>query len=124
MVTAPARQFLNTSFTEMASSRRREGRPSVLIHPADATRLGIVDGGRVRLGNARGEVVVHARLFDGVQPGVVVVESIWPSECYEGGIGINALTSDDPAPPMGGAVFHDTAVWVRAEAAALPIAAE
>jgi hypothetical protein len=25
---------------------------------------------------------------------------------------------------MGGAVFHDTAVWVRAEAAALPIAAE
>jgi len=124
MVTAPARQFLNTSFTEMASSRRREGRPTVLIHPSDAARLGAVEGGRVRLGNPRGEVVLHARLFDGVQPGVVVVESIWPSECYEGGIGINALTSDDPAPPMGGAVFHDTAVWVRAEAAALPIAAE
>ena len=124
MVTAPARQFLNTSFTEMASSRRREGRPSVLIHPADAARLGVVEGGRVRLGNTRGEVVVHARLFDGVQPGVVVVESIWPSECYEGGIGINALTSDDPAPPMGGAVFHDTAVWVRAEAAVMPLAAE
>ncbi len=124
MVTAPARQFLNTSFTEMPSSRRREGRPSVLIHPADAARLGVLDGGRVRLGNARGEVVVHARLFDGVQPGVVVVESIWPSECYEGGIGINALTSDDPAPPMGGAVFHDTAVWVRAEAATMPLAAE
>jgi len=124
MVTAPTRQFLNTSFTEMASSRRREGRPSVLIHPADAVRFGVVEGGRVRLGNARGEVVVHARLFDGVQPGVVVVESIWPSECYEGGIGINALTSDDPAPPMGGAVFHDTAVWVRAEAAVMPLAAE
>jgi len=124
MVTAPARQFLNTSFTETASSRRREGRPSAMIHPGDAARLGVVEGGRVRLGNARGEVVVHARLFDGVQPGVIVVESIWPSECYEGGIGINALTSDDPAPPMGGAVFHDTAVWVRAEAAVMPLAAE
>ncbi len=124
MVTAPARQFLNTSFTEMESSRRREGRPTVMIHPADAARLGIVEGGRVRLGNARGEVIVHAKLFDGVQPGVVIVESVWPSEYYEGGIGINALTSDDPAPPMGGAVFHDTAVSVQAAAAVMPMAAE
>jgi anaerobic selenocysteine-containing dehydrogenase len=124
LVTAPARSFLNTSFTEMGSSKRREGRPTALVHPADAARVGLADGGKVRLGNARGEVVVHVRLFDGVQPGVVIVESIWPSECYEGGIGINALTSDDPAPPMGGAVFHDTAVWMKAEADALPLAAE
>jgi anaerobic selenocysteine-containing dehydrogenase len=126
LVTAPARQFLNTSFTEMASSRRREGRPTALVHPDDAARLGIVEGGRIRLGNPRGEVVLRARLFDGLQPGVVVVESIWPNSAFEGGIGINALTSDDPAPPNGGAVFHDTAVWMRAEAArdALPRAAE
>ncbi len=124
MVTAPARQFLNTSFTEMPSGRARERRPTALIHPADADRLGIADGARMRLGNARGEVVLHARHFDGVQPGVLVVESVWPSEYYEGGIGINALTSDDPAPPAGGAVFHDTAVWARAEAAALAQAAE
>ena len=124
MVTAPARQFLNTSFTETPGSRRREGRPTVLLHPADAARLGVAEGGRVRLGNARGDVVLHARLFDGVQPGVLVVESVWPSECYEGGIGINALTSDDPAPPAGGAVFHDTAVWAEAAEARLAQAAE
>ena len=124
LVTAPARQFLNTSFTEMGSGRKREGRPTVLIHPADAARLGVADGGRVRLGNARGQVVVHARLFDGVQPGVLVVESIWPGACFEGGIGINALTSDDPAPPWGGAVFHDTAVWAEAGEARLAVAAE
>ena len=124
MVTAPARQFLNTSFTEMPSGRARERRPTALIHPEDAARLGIAEGARMRLGNARGEVVLHARHFDGVQPGVLVVESVWPSEYYEGGIGINALTSDDPAPPAGGAVFHDTAVWARAEAATLAQAAE
>jgi anaerobic selenocysteine-containing dehydrogenase len=124
LVAAPARQFLNTSFTELATSRRREGRPTALIHPQDAARLGILEGGKVRLGNALGEVVVHARLFDGLQPGVVVVESIWPHSDFEGGVGINALISDDPAPPLGGAVFHDTAVWLRAEAAAMPIAAE
>ncbi len=124
LVTAPARQFLNTSFTETPSSRRREGRPTALIHPEDAARLGVVAGGRVRLGNALGEVVVHAKLFDGLQSGVVIVESVWPHADFEGGIGINALISDDPAPPYGGAVFHDTAVWVQAVAAALPVAAE
>jgi len=86
----------------------------VLIHPDDAARLGVAEGGRVRLGNARGAVVVHARLFDGLQPGVLVVEGIWPNAYFEGGIGINALTSDEPAPPLGGAVFHDTAVWAQA----------
>jgi anaerobic selenocysteine-containing dehydrogenase len=124
LVAAPARQFLNTSFTETPSSQKREGRPTALIHPDDAARLGVSEGARLRLGNARGEVVLHARLFDGLQPGVVVVESIWPGERWEGGIGINALVSDDPAPPMGGAVFHDTAVWVRAMAAEMPVAAE
>jgi anaerobic selenocysteine-containing dehydrogenase len=117
LVTAPARSFLNTSFTEMPSSRKRESRPTVLVHADDAARLGIADGSKVRLGNARGEVVLHARIADGLQPGVLVSESIWPSEAFDGGIGINALTSDDPGPPGGGAVFHDTAVWLRSAVA-------
>jgi anaerobic selenocysteine-containing dehydrogenase len=124
LVTAPARSFLNTSFTEMASGKRREGRPTVMIHPDDAKRLGIADGSKVRLGNVRGEVVLHARISNGQQAGVLVSESIWPSECFEGGIGINALTSDDPGPPWGGAVFHDIAVWMREEVAEVALAAE
>jgi anaerobic selenocysteine-containing dehydrogenase len=124
LITAPARQFLNSSFTETPTARKREGRPTALLHPGDAARLGLAEGGKVRLGNVQGEVVVHVKLFDGLQPGVVVVESIWPNDAFEGGIGINALTSDEPAAPSGGAVFHDTAVWLRAEAAAMPRAAE
>ena len=114
MVTAPARNFLNTSFTETPTSRAREGRPSVMIHPDAAARLGIVEGSRVRIGNRQGSVVVHARLFDGVLGDVVVVESVWPNAAFEEGIGINALVSADAPPPNGGAVFHDTAVWIRA----------
>jgi anaerobic selenocysteine-containing dehydrogenase len=124
LVTAPARSFLNTSFTEMASGKRREGRPTVRIHPDDAARLGVAEGAKVRLGNSRGQVVLHARIVEGQQPGVLVAESIWPSEAFEEGIGINALTSDDPGPPWGGAVFHDTAVWMQAEVAAVALAAE
>jgi len=80
-------------------------------------------GGRVTLGNGRGTVTVHARLAASSQPGVVVVESVWPNADFTGGVGINALTRDAPAAPNGGAVFHDTAVWMRAEPA-LAVAAE
>jgi len=114
LVAAPARQFLNSTFTETPGSLAREGRPTVLIHPTDCARLGIVEGSRVRLGNERGSIVVHARPFDGLQPGVVVVESIWPNSAFEEGSGINTLTSADAGPPKGGAVFHDTAIWIRA----------
>jgi anaerobic selenocysteine-containing dehydrogenase len=113
LVAAPARQFLNTSFTETPSSRKREGRPTAKIHPADCMNLGLQNGDRVRLGNRQGSVVVHVEPFDGLQPGVVVVESIWPNAAFEEGMGINTLVSADPGPPRGGAVFHDTAVWLR-----------
>ena len=113
LVTAPSRNYLNTSFTETATSRAREERPAVLVNPADCETLGIADGDRVRLGNERGDLAIHVRAFDGVKPGVVIVESIWPNAAFEDGIGINLLTSADPGAPNGGAVFHDTAVWVR-----------
>ena len=83
------------------------------VHPADLAALGIAAGGRVRLGNARGRVVLHAEAFDDVQRGVLVVEGIWPNAAFEEGIGINALISADPGLPNGGAVYHDTAVWAR-----------
>ncbi len=113
LVTAPARNFLNTTFTETPSSLAREKRPTVLIHPEDAKALGIADGGLARLGNSRGTVLLHASHFDGVQRGVIVSESVWPNGAFIEGRGINVLTGADAGAPDGGAVFHDTAVWVR-----------
>ena len=114
MATSPARGYLNSTFTETPTSIRREGRPTVMVHPEDAGPLGIGEGSRARIGNDKGSVVLHARLFDGVRRGVVVVESIWPHHAFEEGVGINLLTSADAAAPVGGGVFHDTAVWLRA----------
>ena len=113
LVAAPARTFLNSSFTETPSSLKRERRPTVLIHPQDCAALGVAEGDRVTLGNERGEVIVHVKPQDGQQRGVVVVEGIWPNRYFENKLGINALTSADPGWPNGGAAFHDTAVWVR-----------
>ncbi len=114
LVTAPARHYLNSTFTETPTSRRREGRPTVMIHPLDAQALGVADGARVCLANERGELELHAEVFDGVRRGVVVVESIWPNRAFRGGQGINALTGADPGGPVGGAAFHDNRIRIAA----------
>ncbi len=114
LVAAPARNFLNSSFSETPTSRSREGRPTALIHPEDCHALGLTDGAPVRLGNERGSVVVHAKAFDGLQRGVVVVESLWSNEAFVEGIGINLLIGADAVRPRGGAAFHDTAIWLKA----------
>jgi anaerobic selenocysteine-containing dehydrogenase len=84
------------------------------VHPSDLEMLGIADGARVRMGNERGEITLAAEAFDGVLRGVVIVESIAPNDQFEGGAGINTLTSAVQAAPYGGAVFHDNHVWLRA----------
>jgi anaerobic selenocysteine-containing dehydrogenase len=114
LVAAPARQFLNTSFTETAESRRVEKHPSVKMHSDDLDRYGLSDGKLVTLGNPQGQVCLQVESFEGVQPGTVIVESLWPNRNFAGGLGINTLVSSEPGKPAGGAVFHDTAVWVRA----------
>jgi anaerobic selenocysteine-containing dehydrogenase len=118
LVAAPARQFLNTSFTEMPTSQRREGRPTAFLHPEVMSQHGLVDGDPVRLGNQRGSVLVHAMARAGQHRDTIVVESIWPNRHWAEGIGVNLLLSADPAPPNGGAVIHDTAVWLEVAAAA------
>ena len=44
---------------------------------------------------------------------MIVIEGLWRDADFAGGIGVNALTGDDPVPPGGGAAFHDCAVWIR-----------
>ena len=113
LVTAPSRHFLNSSFNETPTSVRREQRPTVLVHPQDAKENGIKEGDRVTIGNARGEVELHAKIHMGQRRGVLVSESIWPNGAFSSATGINTLTGADPVAPSGGAAFHDNRVWLR-----------
>src|SRR3984885_4400602 len=113
LATSPARGFLNSTFTETPTSLTRERRPEGMINPAGAAVLGVTDGDAVSLGNRRGTVRIHAKLFDGVRRGVLIAESLWPNSAYADGRGINTLTGADSVAPFGGAAFHDNKVWVR-----------
>jgi anaerobic selenocysteine-containing dehydrogenase len=113
LATSPARGFLNSTFNETQSSREKNGgRPEVMIHPDDAAAHGIADGAEVVMGNGRGCVRLHARLFEGVRRGVAIAESIWPNDAYPDGRGINTLTGADSIAPYGGVAFHDNKVWI------------
>jgi anaerobic selenocysteine-containing dehydrogenase len=113
LATSPARGFLNSTFTETPTSLNREQRPTVMINPDDAATLGVADGEKVTLGNRRGQVQLHAKLFDGLRRGVLIAESVWPNSAYADGRGINTLTGADSIAPYGGAAFHDNKVWLR-----------
>lgn len=114
LVAAPARQFLNTSFTETPTSIRREKRPTLMVHPDNLDALLIADSAKVRVTSKCGDMLVHVKAFAGVQSGVVIMESIWPNSAFEEEVGVNALISAEPGYPNGGGVFHDTAVRIEA----------
>ncbi len=113
LTTSPARAFLNSTFNETPGSVKREGRPSVMVHPADLAALELLDGDAVVVGNARGEVHLAVKTQVGVQRGVLVAEGVWPNTAYADGCGINSLTGADQPAPAGGGTFHDIAVWLR-----------
>ena len=88
LVTAPAHNYLNSSFTETSSSQNKEEKPTVKIHPLDLEKLNLLNNDEVVLGNKRGKVILHAESFEGLQQGVIIVEGIWPSEAFIGNEGI------------------------------------
>ncbi|MCB1759676.1 MAG: molybdopterin-dependent oxidoreductase [Gammaproteobacteria bacterium] len=112
LITPPAQSFLNTSFSETPGSLRRENAPALLLNPHDATTLAIDNGDLVRVGSRRGEIRLAAKHCADLPPGVVAVEGIWPGSAFADGWGVNTLVGADAAAPAGGAVFHDSSVWV------------
>jgi formate dehydrogenase alpha subunit len=48
-------------------------RLEIAIHPSDARRLGVDDGGRLRVESRRGELIGYARVTEAVKPGAIFV---------------------------------------------------
>ena len=113
LVTAPAHNFLNSSFTETNASKSIEKKPKIKIHSRDMEKLNIKNNEIIEIGNNRAKLKIHTEAFDGILPGVVIVEGVWPNECFIEGLGINSLIGADSPEPFGGAVFHDSAIWIK-----------
>ncbi len=108
----PARNFLNSSFANVARFRSLEREPHLELHPRDAAARGIADGDRVRVFNDRGSYELRARVNGRPRPGVVVAPSVWWKKHSPDGRNANNLTSQRIADLGGGATFYDCRVQV------------
>jgi anaerobic selenocysteine-containing dehydrogenase len=112
----PARNFLNSSFAHLKRFRDLEGEPRLEMHAEDAAARGIRDGERVRVFNARGSLLLRARVNGKPRRGVVVAPSVWWKKYAPDRGNANNLTAQRIADLGGGATFYDCLVQVeRAE---------
>ena len=113
LVTSPAHNYLNTSFTETQTSIEKEHRPTIKLCSQDVSDLQLKEGDKVKVGNKRGEIIVHLEVAESQQSKVAVIEGIWPNRAFENGIGVNTLIGADAGPPNGGGDFHDADVRIK-----------
>ncbi len=86
-------------------------RCTVHVHPTDADRYGVVDGGSAKVTSVAGEVIVEVEVTDTIMPGVVSIPHGW-GHTYEGthlsvaqrrpGVNVNVLTSTELADAWSG----------------------
>jgi anaerobic selenocysteine-containing dehydrogenase len=113
MISPPARNFLNSSFVNVASLQAAEREPLLEMHPQDAAARGIASGSVVRVFNDRGEYVVKAEVSSRARPGVVNGLGVWWRKFGIAGTNVNQLTSQKLTDLGRGPVFYDCLVEVQ-----------
>jgi anaerobic selenocysteine-containing dehydrogenase len=113
MISPPARNFLNSSFVNLASLREIEGEPVLEIHQADAAERGIREDAVVRVFNDRGEYHCKARISPRARRGVVNGLGVWWRKLGLKGTNVNQLTSQKLTDLGRGPVFYDCLVEVE-----------
>ncbi len=104
--------FVSSSFANQDQLARREGAPTLQLHPQDAKSRGIASGDRVEVINSRGSFKLEARVSEDVIPGVAVTyKGFWAKQ--NGGRNVNWTTSDTLADLAGQSTFHTNRVWVN-----------
>jgi formate dehydrogenase len=101
--------WMHNSPKLMAGDRTHSAR----VHPDDGARLGLTDGGRVRISSKDGAVEVAVKLTDEMSQGVVAVPHGWGHEGGwlvangAGGANINVLAGSAPEDlePLAGMAF-------------------
>jgi len=107
-----ADNFLNSSFSNVASVQAMEETNLLEMHSVDAWERGIADGETVRVYNARGEIFLKARVDGAVQAGVVSARLNW-AKLSPGSRNINVLTSEKLSDLGNSATFYSVLVEVE-----------
>jgi anaerobic selenocysteine-containing dehydrogenase len=103
------------------------------VHPDDATRLGLSDGGTARIASRVGEVVAPVEVTEDIRPGVVSLPHGWghdrPGSAMStarahAGVNSNVLTDEAAIEPLTGtAILNGIPVTIAPVTAPEPLAA-
>lgn len=109
-----ADNYMNSTFANIPVHQRMEAKTAGILemHASDATPRGIASGDEVEIFNTRGSIRLRAHIDGYVGAGVVAARLEW-NKLSEGGLNINALTSERLTDIGGGATFYSTLVEVR-----------
>jgi anaerobic selenocysteine-containing dehydrogenase len=102
-----------------------KGRPrcTLLVHPEDAARLGLADGGAAEVASRAGAVIITVEVTEAIRPGVVSIPHGWGHDLpgvrlavagRHAGVNSNVLAEEDRFDPLSGtAVLNGIPVTVR-----------
>jgi anaerobic selenocysteine-containing dehydrogenase len=98
-------------------------RCTVQVHPTDATRLGLSDGGSARVSSAVGELTAPVEITEEIMPGVISIPHGWGHGAdgvrlgvasEHPGVNSNLLSPVEVDVPSGNAVLNGIPVDVAA----------
>ena len=113
------RSFTANTIVRDPDWRQKDREGALRVSPADAERLGLVDGGRARLTTRRGSAEVTVEVSDRMRSGHLALPNGLGLDGERGSSGVapNELTSLDERDPYAGTPLHK-AVKARLEALA------
>ena len=114
MISPPARNFLNSTFVNVASLRASDKEQQVHVNPADAVGRGISSGDLVKVFNDRGSFQARAVISDAARRGVVMVPGVWWHKLSPGGRNVNMVTHQRLTDLGRGPSFYDCLVEIEA----------
>ncbi len=107
------RSFTANTIIRDPAWRKRDAGGALRISPHDADRLGLVDGGRVRLSTKRATLEVSVEVNDGMRPGHVSLPNGLGLDHPDGsgdrvvtGAAPNELTASEDRDPIAGTPWH------------------
>jgi anaerobic selenocysteine-containing dehydrogenase len=113
LVSPPGPFVVNTTMGNVPGIiRQAGGEPHVIVHPADASRAGVVDGARIRIVSDRGSIVRKAVVSEDARQGVLVAVGQWWPKLSPDGKSLNDLTSERLTDLGAGSTFGNPVVRI------------
>ena len=118
LVIAPAKETLNSTFTEQNRLKTKRGPACLKINPTDAKERGIRHMDLIEASNDLASVLFYALVTRQVPKGTAVAEGVYDMESMPGGLSVNALLSSRLSDFGEASTLCDNAIKIRLAAAA------